>query len=109
MTTQIISVEEAKTLGAFYFTVSLDGKTYQFNFQFNDREGNWYFDLVDTDGNHIRDGVKVVVNWPFLEIATSILKPAGELLCLDTRQVTEDPGLENLGIDSFLVYEGLTE
>lgn len=109
MTTQIIPLADAKTLGAFYFTVSLDGKTYQLDFQFNDREGKWYFDLLDTEGNHIRDGVKVIVNWPFLEIATSILKPAGEMLCLDTRLATSDPGLDNLGIDSFLVYEGLTE
>jgi hypothetical protein len=100
----IIPTPDAKDLGNFFFDVDLDGTLYQLNFQYNERDGFWYFDVLDFDGNEVRTGIKCVVNWPFFTYASSPLKPAGELMCLDTRENSEDPTLDSFGLDVLLAY-----
>ena len=47
-------------LAIYQMSVDLEGVTFNFDFQFNRREGFWYFDLSDADGVLIRSGIKVV-------------------------------------------------
>jgi len=104
MSTFIIAIAGAADNGNFYFTVDLDGIDYQITFLFNEREGFWYFDLADTEGNKIRSGVKCVVNFPLLRLLKSLGRPPGELLVLNTQTVPTDPGLADLGVGSVLAY-----
>jgi len=104
MTTEIIPITDAGTLGAFYFVVELDGTDFQCSFQFNSREGFWYMNLFDTAGNRIRSGLKVVINWPTIRLDRSEDRPLGEILFLDTRDVPSDPGLDELGEDVVMGY-----
>jgi hypothetical protein len=104
MTVQIIPIEDAGTNGAFYFTVDLDGVTFQLAFQFNSREGFWYYDIQDLEGNVIRSSVKAVINWLSIRLDQSQLRPAGELLFIDTRTEPSDPGLDDLGENVVLGY-----
>lgn len=97
MTVEIIPIEDAGINGAFFFTVDLDGVTFQIDFQFNSREGFWYFDIQDLEGNIIRSSVKAVINWPSIRLDRSTLRPAGELMFIDTRTEPSDPGLYDLG------------
>ena len=104
MAMHVIPMADAAELGAFYFTVELEGKDYQFNFQYNARDGFWYFDVLDTEGNQIRSGVRVVANFPLTRLAVMTTSPPGELLCIDTRSDPSDPGLADLGVDVEFVY-----
>jgi hypothetical protein len=100
----IIPTEDAAERGAFFESVDLEGETYQFEFQYNSREGFWYFNLLDVDGNQLRSGIKIVVNWPLLIRDRSLSAPAGDLMCLDTRSQPQDPGLDSLGVDGVMAY-----
>ncbi len=104
MTVFVIPNEDAETLGNFFFDVELDRIQYQMNFQYNDRDGFWYFDILDLDGNEIRTGVKAVVNWPVLAYGSSPLRPPGQLMFLGIQEPVQEPTLENFGTDVVLVY-----
>lgn len=105
MATIIIDNADAASLGAYFFTVELDGSDYEFRFQFNAREGFWYFDLLDADGNYIRAGVKVVSNFPVLRTCVATNKFPGLLAFLDTRDRPFDPGLEEFGVEVVQAYD----
>jgi hypothetical protein len=95
----------AATLGAFVFTVDLDGVDFQVRFQFNSRESFWYFDLLDAERNVLRAGIKVVSNYPMLRLFRDLeTRPAGELMSFDTRLEPGDPGLEDLDFSSVFGY-----
>lgn len=100
----IIPTDNAGELGAFFESVDLDGITFQLEFQYNSREGFWYFNVLDADGNQLRSGIKVVINWPLLLRDQSLDAPAGDLMCLDTRPKPQDPSLEELGKDGVMAY-----
>lgn len=104
MGTWTIPMEDAGDLGAFYFTATLDGTDYEFQFQYNAREGAWYFDLLDLEGNYIRAGLKVVINWPLLLRCQLSSRPPGELSCMETLAEPTDPTLEDLGTVDLFTY-----
>lgn len=104
MSSYTIPLDNASELGAFVFTVDLDGVDFRLAFQFNSREGFWYFDLLDIEGNDLRSGIKVVSNFPLLRLFRSLVRPAGELYSYDTRQTPSDPGLEDLNVTSIFGY-----
>lgn len=84
--------------------VDLEGVTYTLDFQYNSREGAWYFDLLDAEGTAIRPGVKVVVGVPLLRLVQGAARPAGEMLALDQSGEDEEAGLEDLGDRVLLTY-----
>jgi len=92
-------------IGAYFFQVELDKKVFGLAFQFNAREGNWYFDLQDALGNRIRSGVKVVSGFPFLQRVTNLNRPPGEVIAIDTTGNDLDPDLADLGSKVLLAYE----
>jgi len=98
-----IEIEEA-SWGAFYFICTLDGKNFRFDFQYNSREGYWYFDVYDSVGDPVRQGLKCVINWPLIARDMELSAPIGELLFVDTRINPPDPDFETLGINSILTY-----
>lgn len=101
----IINIENAAD-GPFLFTVDLDGVDFVLNFEFNIRDGFWYMDVLNTAGEHIRSGLKVVVNFPLLtRWRETGVRPEGELFVIDTRPTPTDPGLEDLGVNGILLYE----
>ncbi len=102
-------IEDAGTDGAFYFTSVLEGKNYQWVFQYNDREGYWYFDILDEEGEHIRSGVKIVSNFPIIRPCVNEDRPPGELMFLDTRPEPSDPALAELGEEVVFAYESTDE
>jgi len=105
MATKTITIEDAATLGAFFFSADLDGVDYLLDFQFNSRESLWYVDISDLEGNPIRTGIKVVSNFPIMRLCKAAVRPAGELMFLDTTDEPIDPGLEDLGIRAICAYE----
>ena len=109
MTTAIIiPITDAALVGAFNMSAVLGSEIFTFQFQYNDREGCWYFDLLDDQQTMIRAGIKAVINFPLLFTISSTNRPAGELIFIDTRTPTgqSDPAanLTDLGTNVVLVY-----
>lgn len=90
--------------GPFYIIVDLSGTNYQLDFHFNLRDGAWYMSVLDTEGNQMRSGLKVVVNWRLLRRWVSALKPPGILAVVDYRIPPEDPTESGLGAEGVLLY-----
>lgn len=104
MSVNIVDILNAKELGALKFSVTLDGIDYQLEFRHNSREDNWYMDLLDVAGNALRSGIRCVINFPLIRLMREDTRPPGELFCLDTRQIPNDPLLEDLGVNSIISY-----
>lgn len=104
MSVYTIDILNAAEWGSFYFTSDLDGENYEFRFKYNSREERWYLDLLDNEGNVVRAGMKVVVNWPVLLRMMELNRPPGEILFINTQDRAEDPGLDELGVDAVLTY-----
>lgn len=99
-----IKTPNAQALGTFNRTVSLEGINYQFQFYENTREGFWYFNFLDTEGNPIRTSIKIVSNWAFLRTLRTTPRPPGDIISIDTRNIKLDPGIDEFGIDVILGY-----
>lgn len=103
MSVLTIPITNAESRGAFYFTVDLEGASYEFRFQWNARASFWYFDLLK-DGEPVRSGVKCVINWPTLWRHAELDRPPGEILVIDSSERPLDPGLAELGNAALLTY-----
>lgn len=100
----ILTIPTSTTLGAYTQQVSLDDILYNFTFQFNDREGYWYFSIADETGNALRSGIKITANWPMLRLLIGENALPGLIMAIDPTDQDQDPGLADLGDKVFLVY-----
>jgi hypothetical protein len=98
-----IPINNDSSEGAFYFTVDLEGKTYLFEFQFNSREGFWYFD-ISQNGEKIRSGVKVVANFPSMLRCKDLNRLPGQVIFIDSRTDAGQPTFEELGKEVLMTY-----
>lgn len=104
MSVYTIPLGDAATDGNLDLTVDLDGSDYKLAFQYNSREGFWYYSLLDSAGNPLRSGKKVVAALPLLRTMVQRTRPPGELMCFDTRSEPDDPGLEDLNVNAEFGY-----
>lgn len=102
MATQTLPTRD--DLAIYSFSIDLDGETFNFDFQFNRREGFWYFDLSDATGVPIRSGVKVVTEYSLLFRLRDLRRPAGELVTTDPTGQDREAELETLGTEVLLTY-----
>lgn len=91
-------------LAVYTTEIDLDGETFIFDFQFNARDGFWYFDLSDALGVPIRSGVKVVTGFSLTRLIRDIRRPPGEMLTVDPTDRDREAGLEDLGEEILLTY-----
>jgi len=85
--------------------VTLDGVGYLFRFDWNGREGRWYFDLGDLNESWIVTGIKVIANWPLFRRVSDPRKPKGDLLAVDFSGMGgEPPDFYDLGRRVKLIY-----
>jgi hypothetical protein len=84
-------------LPSFTFQVDLDGRTFGFEFTWNERVESWFMALSDADGNALVSGVRVVVDFPLAARSTNDALPPGVLLAVDTAGEQQNPGLADLG------------
>ncbi len=89
----------------FYdFSVVLEGATYQFDVKWNQRDGAWYFDLLDEEGNAIRHGVKIVLGAALAGRVAADDRLPGLLQAFDTSGASTDAGIDDLGSRVVVVY-----
>jgi hypothetical protein len=91
-------------LPSYGFQLELEGRSYGFVFRWNERESAWYFDVLDGDGELLRSGLKIVLDFPLFLRARSSAMPPGQLFAVDTGATGLDPGLNELGARVQLVY-----
>lgn len=97
----------------FYEQITtLDGKSYQFVFRYNQREARWYFDLRDVDlDEDIIKGVKVVPGTDlFRRIRHKENAPRGVLLAFvsEGTQSNQAPSLLELGLEKRVTLAYIT-
>lgn len=91
-------------LAIYSISVDLEGETFKLDFQFNEREGFWYFDLMDVDEVLIRAGVKVVTGWSLTRLISDARRPPGEITIIDTADLDREAGIEDLGTEVLMLY-----
>jgi hypothetical protein len=86
--------------------VKLDGVNFEIETHYNTRAGAFFLDLLDEDGNLLKGGIKVVVDWPILgPRETDPNLPQGYLWAIDTSGGDIDPTLDDFGTRVILAYE----
>lgn len=85
--------------------VKLSGREYRLDLTWSDFEGRFYLALFSAAGVVLVPGVPVVSGQPLLDGRHSVSGvPEGELVALDVRRESADPGLEDLGEIIRLTY-----
>lgn len=88
----------------YFQRINLDGQVFQLTFNYNDRDNSWYLSIADNSGIPIRDGIKLVPNYPLLELLVNERWTRGEMILFDERKIQAPPLLEELGVVTKLLY-----
>jgi hypothetical protein len=89
---------------AYEFSCTLEGRTYSFEFIWNDRSGAWFLTIRDTDGNDLAAGRRVVLGANLLGRSSNAALPPGVLLAVDTSRTDTEAGRDDLGARVKIVY-----
>jgi hypothetical protein len=93
----------------FVFQCDLDGQTYGFEFEWNERVSAWFGSLLDVAGNPLISGVRIVTAFPLFNArSVSATLPPGKFMAVDTSGQDRDPGLSDLGVRVQILYYGAT-
>ena len=95
-------------LATYIFSVELQLIVFGFRFQFNERDQSWFFDVLTAEGDPIRQGVKVVTNFPLLSRIARLDRPPGDIFAIDLTGEDLRPGLGELGSEQqvqFIYFE----
>lgn len=99
-----IPVRSGSEFASYTQRSELDGRIYNFRFDWNEREGNWYLDLSDQDEVQILSGIKLVSSIPLIARIVDERRPPGELFIIDNQSPTTDPNLDSLGARHRFIY-----
>lgn len=94
-----VAVEEASSRQ----TVALDGVNYILDLRWSERANGWFLDLYDDAEDPIRQGIRLVADWPLLRLIADERAPRGNLMALASGG-DADPTFETLGTEVSLVY-----
>ena len=92
----------------YIFSVELQLIVFGFRFQFNDRDQSWFFDILTAEGDPIRQGVKVVTNFPLLSRIARLDRPPGDIFAIDLTGEDRRAELGELGPEQqiqFIYFE----
>lgn len=100
----ILEMPTRNDLSVYSFTIELDSVVFTYSFYFNVRSNHWYFSILDIDGNPLREGLKVVSNWPLLIPWIQQGRPEGEHVSANPEN-DDDPDRDTFGTTSVLTYD----
>ncbi len=105
----VFTLPTRQDLSNYEVEVDLDQVTYRLRFKFNSRDEAWYMSVLDANGVILRAGIKLVSDWEILRLwRDTNVRPAGEIITLNLGEDLTKPGLEQLGTDTLLLYDGLS-
>ena len=88
----------------YSFQIELDGRTYELEFSWNERDAAWRMAVLDLEGRVLASPRKVVLVWPLLSRKRSAELPPGEFVAFDSTGRNLEPGLGDLGGRVRLLY-----
>ncbi len=88
----------------YSFNIDLDGAPFVFQFEWNDRDFGWYFNIQNGDATLLLSGRRVVLNYPLTDIYRDPRLPAGSFIAIDTSGADLEPGIKDLGDRVLLIY-----
>lgn len=77
-------------------TTTLEGTTYNLQFDYNERCAAWYMSIADAVGVDIYNGVKLVTGFSLLKKCADPRKPPGAFLVFSSTSDLSPPQLEDL-------------
>lgn len=95
----------SQSLPAFSYQIELEGTTYTFRYNFNQRMDRWIFDIRTEFGDPIIAGIPLVSDWPILGRFQDERLPPGFLFAFDTSGQRVDPGRFDLGNRVQMIYQ----
>lgn len=107
MATFVVPVADGTVFTNYEFEVELDGVPFRLDLRYNSRQGSWFANLKDINGNLLRSGISVVSGFPLLKRMKQLSRPAGTLMAVPIAIDDIDAAdLEQLGNDVLLTYTG---
>lgn len=103
-----LKIPTRSDLPAYEFSLQLEGVTYFFSFEWNERGQYWSMDILDQDQNHLVAGVRMSVNINLLGRFKDTRLPAGIFILLDSSGKNLDPAVDNFGTVVELFYREST-
>ncbi len=94
-------------LSAYRSTVEIEGVRYVFNYYFNQRQNNWFLDILRPDNSPILVGTPLQTKVDLTRNALHLDIPKGLFYAYDTLGKGHDATLKDLGDRVKLVYEEL--
>lgn len=91
-------------IARYDFDIDLDGVTFIFEFEWNDRDDGWYMTIRDVNSAVLLAGRRVVLNYPLINIYRDAALPAGSLTAIDTGSTDIEPAFGDLGDRVKLLY-----
>ena len=88
----------------FDFECELDGRSYVFEFIWNERATVWYMTIADSVGTVLLAGIPIVLDYPLISRFASDDLPPGEFQAVDTTGEGTPPTLEDFGSRVQLLY-----
>jgi hypothetical protein len=88
----------------YEFSCTLEGRTFSFEFAWNERSEAWFLTVRDADGVDLAAGRRVVLGANLLGRSASAALPPGMLLAVDTSGANTDTGRDDLGSRVKIVY-----
>ncbi len=100
----VLDIPTRSDVGSWNQQTTLENEVFGLQFRWNERDGTWYFNLLDESGNVIRAGVRMIVNFELLAQLVDEGRPPGKFLAFDSRKDPQPPGIADLGEIVFLTY-----
>jgi hypothetical protein len=90
-------------ISVYSFAIELDSVVFDISLTYNVRSAHWYIDIADADGAPLRQGLKLVSNWPLYLTWVQQGRPVGELMAVNP-ETDDDPDRDTLGSASVFTY-----
>lgn len=89
---------------AYDMIVQLDGLSYRFAYQWNDRTASWYVSISTFNNEPILRQLRVVHKWPLYSRYRDPRLPPGMIFCVDMADSGQGPTFESMGVNTLLMY-----
>jgi hypothetical protein len=100
----ILEIPTRTDLSVYDFTIELDEVVFRISMVYNVRSAHWHFSVSDLDGEPLREGIKLVSNWPLTLTWVQQGRPDGSMVAANPEN-DDDPNRDTLGTQSVLVYD----
>lgn len=100
----VLEIPTRTDISSYNFTIELDEVVFRIVMVYNTRAAQWFFSIRDIDGNSLREGLKMVANWPLLLTWVQQGRPDGAMYAINPEN-DDDPDRDTLGTSAVFTYD----